>query len=153
MGWGVSSSGENIKEMTAVKRLTDLHYRHRSSKSTCLSRCTAQTEHVCKADNRECEWLPSPVSCLRVPPNERTPSPSLHPSPTPSAFTPSEAPHTHLHPQPAGRRQSQDEGKCQHLLRRNSFRLRSRSHVTTVENHCDWISKPTAGIVWLTGRG
>lgn len=143
-GGGVSSSGENIKEMTAVKRLTELHYRHRSSKSTCLSRCAAQTEHVCKADNREREWLPSPVSCLRVPPDEQ---------PHPSAFTPSEAPHTHLHPQPAGRRQSQDEGKCQHLLRRNSFGLRSRSHVTTVENHCDWISKPTAGIVWLTGRG
>lgn len=44
-------------------------------------------------------------------------------------------------------------GKCQHLLCCNSFGLRSRSHVTTVENHCDWISKPTAGIVWLNGRG
>lgn len=43
--------------------------------------------------------------------------------------------------------------KCQHLLCCNSFRLRPRSHVTTVENHCDWISKPTAGIVWLNDRG
>lgn len=43
--------------------------------------------------------------------------------------------------------------KCQHLLRCDSFGLRSRSHVTTVENHCDWISKPTAGMVWLNDRG
>lgn len=43
--------------------------------------------------------------------------------------------------------------KCQHLLRCDSFGLPSRSHVTTVENHCDWISDLTAGMVWLNGRG
>lgn len=39
--------------------------------------------------------------------------------------------------------------ECEHLLSGDSFRLRNRSHVTTVENHCDWITELTAGMVWL----
>lgn len=43
-----------------------------------------------------------------------------------------------------------DEGSAKPLLCRDSFRLQSRSHVTTVENHCDWIFKLTASTVWLS---
>lgn len=35
------------------------------------------------------------------------------------------------------------------MLSGDSFRLRNRSNVTTVENHCDWITELTAGMVWL----
>lgn len=78
---------------------------------------------------------PCPLRPLVFTSSSMSPRPHSH-SPTPRAAT-----------TPSPR-------KCQHLLCCcDSFGLRSRSHVTTVENHCDWISKPTAGMVWLNDRG
>lgn len=67
-------SGENMKEMTGVKKLTELYSRHRSLKSTCLSRRSDGTR--VQADNHECERL---LSCrFLLPPNAMSPLIRIH---------------------------------------------------------------------------
>lgn len=117
------SPGENIKETTA-RDATDAGAVAPKARGSCVTQRSTCARLI---------TVNAPLPLLVT----------VHPR------TPPLLPAPHLHPHLACLWQSQAATVSGYGGREEA----DRSHVTTVENHCDWISKPTAGIVWLTGRG